>query len=200
MKFNKPTEMEKGIQKDYLKTGLIDILAGLYFIIIGLINDMNQFVMIAAVFTVIVANNLIRSKIIIPRIGLYKFSVKRSQIFKLQNIIIAIFTMMFVILIILANMNIFVVDPLIMRISVSAVIMLLSILVAKVYSNFRLIIYGALLANILLFMSKVVELKGESFAELTFMIIPGSLILIYGIILLTRFIQNQPILKDDDYE
>lgn len=192
--------MEKGIQKEFLKTGLIDIMAGLYFIIIGLINDMNQFVMIAAVFTVIVANNLIRNKIIQPRIGLYKFSIKRSVIFKLQNLIIAILTMLFVIIIILANVSILVIDPMITRAAVSAVIVLLSLLAAQVYSNYRLIIYGALLANILFFMNKVVELKGETFAELVFMIIPGTLILIYGITILIRFMNHQPILKGDKYE
>lgn len=200
MKYQKPTEMEKGIQKEFLKTGLIDIMAGLYFIVIGLMNGMNQFVMIAAVFSVIVTNNLIRNKIIQPRIGLYKFSIKRSVIFKLQNLIIAVLTMMFVVIIIIANLNILVVDPMVMRVSISSVIILLSILAAQVYSNYRLVIYGALLANILLFMNRVVELKGEIFANLTLMIIPGILILIFGISLLIRFMNNHPILKGDKYE
>jgi len=200
MKTTFPNNIEKDIQSRFFQTGLIDMVFGIYFIMISLFFDVNQLVKVGLMFGLIVLYNFIKSKVIEPRIGICRFSIKRSKIFQMQNIIIASLTLLLVVLIILSRLNILVIKPIIITVALGVIVLFITIFMAMIFNYARLIIYGSLFASVILFMNSIVESMGETLAELTMLIIPGAIIFIYGGILFVKFIKNNSIMKSDDYE
>jgi hypothetical protein len=200
MKWKKPSEIEKNIQKEYLNTGILDLITGLYFIAIGIVSNLSQLLRVGVVFALIIGYHFIRRRVIQPRIGLYKFSMKRSVLFKFQNMIVAFFTLFFILLIILSRAGIFMVNQNILTLSVSILIILLSLLFAQLFSVYRLVLYGVLLGLMILLMSPFIDIMGETLALALLMIKPGILITIYGIYRLRKFVKSHPLEAGEEGE
>ena len=200
MKMLKPNVLEKKIQNSFISTGIIDMIFGIFFVSIGLISGINQLIKIAIIFGIILLYNYIKTKVIEPRIGIYKFSIKRCKTIKFQNTIIASLTLVFVVLIILANTGLVVIDPIILNYSIGMIIIIIAVIMSKIFNFQRLIIYGLLLSTIILFTNYLIESLGEFLAISIMFIIPGVIIFSFGLYLFIRFIKNNPIIERDQYE
>lgn len=200
MKIIFPNNIEKDIQSRFLKTGLIDMVFGIYFIMISLFFDVNQLVKVSLMFGLVVLYNFVKSKIIEPRIGICRFSINRSRIFQIQNIVIASLTLLLVVLIILSKFEVLVIKPIIITVALGVIVLFITIFMSMIFNYARLIVYGSLLAAVIIFMNPLVETIGETLAEIAMLIIPGAIIFIYGGISFAKFIENNSMMKGSDYE
>lgn len=200
MKVLTPNDVEKDIQRKFLQTGLIDLIFGIYFISINFLFDMNQFIKLGTIFFIIAVYHLIRSKVVEPRIGICKFSISRSKLFRIQNIVIASLTLIIVVLTILSSMDILKINQNILSISASLIVFLIMFLLSRLYSFYRLALYGALLSCAILFMNNFVTVLGEFKAELVMFVVPGSLIVVYALIKMISFVKRNEVMRGDYYE
>lgn len=200
MKIIFPNNIEKDIQSRFFKTGLIDMVFGIYFIMISLFFDVNKLVKVSLMFGLVVLYNFVKSKIIEPRIGICRFSINRSKIFQIQNIIIVSLTLLLVVLIILSKFEVLVIKPIIITVALSVIVLFITIFMSMIFNYARLIVYGSLLTAVIIFMNPLVETIGETLAEIAMLIIPGAIIFIYGGISFAKFIENNSMMKGSDYE
>lgn len=126
MKIITPNDVEKEVQERFIQTGLVDLIIGIYFISISFIFDVNQYIKMGVIFGVIILYNFLKIKLVEPRIGKYKLSVRRSNIFKMQNIVIAACTLIVLIVIILSSYNLLIINEVIFKLSASIFIFLLT--------------------------------------------------------------------------
>jgi hypothetical protein len=192
--------IEKKIQNEYLDTGIIDLAAGLYFIAIAIASNVSSYLIMAIIFGIIMGYNTMKTRVIEPRIGLYKFSISKSTLYKIQNRIVVIFTLLFIVLIVLSRLGVFVMNKMVLTTGVCLTILLLGYLASQLFGTYRLLLYSAVLTSIVLFMNSLSLRLGERYAIIILMVIPGTLITIYGLFRMMRFLKTHPRIDGDEYE
>ncbi len=194
------TTMEKEINNQFIETGLVDMLFGFYYIIMGSIAGLDKLLKLGLIFFGMFIYQLIKDKVITPRIGIYSFSFDRSKIFRFQNIVIALLTFILVVLTILSRMGLIEIKATYFSIIVCLFVLSISFFISIIFSFKRMIIYGLLIIINILFMNKVITLVNENIAVILLIVIPGVIVFTFGLILFYKFIRANDIIEGDDYE
>jgi hypothetical protein len=194
-------ELEKSTWKSFFESGFVDITIGLIFIVSSvchIFDDQRYFLMpLYAVPTLflILANRFI----VVPRMGIVKFSQKRKKRSTIFTVIMTFVLLFLLTLTIFSRSSIFP-DGISARIFIIAIILLICFANAFFLDFSRLYLYGVVIAAAFNVNEMSREIPGFVLQHGYAYLGPALIVLTIGGVLLYRFLKKYPVPAEGKYD
>jgi len=189
--------IEKEASKMMMKDGLADIAVGLFAIFISLSQYVSPLIKYGLIIGAVGLYVYLKKNITYPRIGYVKFAGSREKAFRKMNLKFMMFTVFFVIVVIMSRGGIINLPEEGLSVLAAGVILGITFVLAR-YLNFkRLYVYGAIFALVEVSFNYVLPILGEPLALLVMFGILGVAITSLGVYNFIRFVRGNERIEAD---